>query len=1107
MSAPTGLTGVAAATTEAIRSSEWYRKAVIYELHIRAFSDSDGDGIGDLNGLTAKLDYLQELGVTAIWLLPFYPSPNRDGGYDIADFRTINPVYGDLRGFRRFLRAAHDRGIHVITELVLNHTSDQHPWFQRARRAPAGSRWRDYYVWSDTPELYRDARIIFKDFETSNWTWDPIADAYFWHRFYSHQPDLNYESPDVIEEVFGIVDFWMDMGVDGVRLDAVPYLFERDGTNCENLPETHVFLKRLRAHIDQKYDNRLLLAEANQWPEDAAAYFGDGDECHMNFHFPLMPRLFMSLRQENRLPIIDILEQTPALPSGCEWATFLRNHDELTLEMVTDEERDYMYRSYGADPQMRLNLGIRRRLAPLLGNDRRKFELLYSLLFSLPGTPVVYYGDEIGMGDNVYLGDRDGVRTPMQWSPDRNAGFSTASTQRLYLPPIADGAFHYQTVNVENQRADNGSLLSWMRQIIAVRQRNPVLASNEITFPDPDNHRVLAYIRRAPGEHPFLVVANLSQRAQSVDIDLRELEGSIPIEVFGRTPFAPITDKPYTLTLAPYGYFWFEVVAQDASRLTGEAWIPPTVAMEWPESLLDGTPRVVSLVQRWMRHRRWYASKSRAVSRVSLHDTASIPGRNGQPIYFCAMRVEFVDGDPETYDVPLTVVDAERTRAICAANPDAVVLFLDDGRALIDALADEDSMLAIASALMIKRTTGPLLSEPYPDLRNGLRAAEPAFARPLGAEQSNSSVIVNDRVLIKVMRRLHEGENPDLEVSRHLRSVDFRAGARLLGALSWKANGDAATLATAYEFVPSDGDGWTHALDSIDLFLQSSMVSDLAHPPPSPPVFAGMDADQCAVFGTFGPEMTLLGQRTAELHLALAEGDDPAFRPEPFSVHYQRSIYQGLRTGLQSSLRALRAHRPRLDGATAALADVVLSGRDVLLGRAAAVSEVPIEALRIRTHGDFHLGQVLFTGRDFVIIDFEGEPASSTSERRIKRPPLRDIAGMLRSFDYASQVALSQRRERGLPPLAGAALGDDESAAWSRWWRDAASAAFVAGYLATPGIDRLLPRTERATDVLLGAFVLEKALYELRYELDNRPAWVHLPLSVLAEVAQAGSLR
>ncbi|HWB75661.1 MAG TPA: maltose alpha-D-glucosyltransferase, partial [Nannocystaceae bacterium] len=533
----------------------WFKDAIVYEIPVRAFNDSNGDGIGDLEGLIDTLDYVRDLGVTAIWLLPFYPSPQRDGGYDIADYRGVHPALGTIAVFKRLLREAHRRGIRVITELVINHTSDQHPWFQRARRAPPGSRHRDFYVWSETPERWQDARIIFQDYEASNWTWDPLARAYYWHRFYSHQPDLNFDNPDVREAILEVLDYWMAMGVDGMRLDAVPYLYERDGTNCENLPETHGFLRELRAHIDARYPNRMLLAEANQWPEDAAAYFGAGDECHMNFHFPLMPRMFMSLQVENSFPIVDILQQTPSIPANCQWAVFLRNHDELTLEMVTDEDRDFMYKVYASDPQMRVNLGIRRRLAPLL-KTRARIELMNALLFSMPGTPVLYYGDEIGMGDNVFLGDRDGVRTPMQWSPDRNAGFSRTNPQRLFLPVIIDPEYHYETVNVEAQQGNSESLLWWMKRMIALRKKHQAFSRGDIELLSPDNGKVLAFFR-CYGDERILVVANLARSAQYVELDLRAHQGAVPIELLGGTAFPTIGEQPWLLTLGPHAFHWF----------------------------------------------------------------------------------------------------------------------------------------------------------------------------------------------------------------------------------------------------------------------------------------------------------------------------------------------------------------------------------------------------------------------------------------------------------------------------------------------------------------------------------------------------------------------
>jgi maltose alpha-D-glucosyltransferase / alpha-amylase len=546
----------------------WYKDAILYEVHVRAFFDSVTDGIGDFGGLTQKLDYLEDLGVTAVWLLPFCPSPLRDDGYDISSYTDVHPSYGTLKDFQRFLREAHRRGLRVITELVLNHTSDQHVWFQRSRRAAPGTRWRNYYVWSDTPDKYRDARIIFKDFEGSNWTWDPIAKAYYWHRFYSHQPDLNWDNPEVREAMFAAMDFWFDMGVDGLRLDAVPYLFEREGTNCENLPETHGALRELRKHVDEKYRDRMLLAEANQWPEDAVAYFGTGDECHMAFHFPVMPRLFMGLRMEDRYPITDILKLTPPIPDNCQWAMFLRNHDELTLEMVTDEERDYMYSEYAKDPRMKLNVGIRRRLAPLLDNSREDMELMTAILFALPGSPVLYYGDEIAMGDNVFLGDRDGVRTPMQWTPDRNGGFSRADFAQLYAPPLMDPVYGYQAVNVEAQLRTSSSLLRWMHRFIALRKEHPVFGFGTYEPIHTSNRRIFALLRRFEDDL-VLCVHNLARTAQAVELDLSPFEGRHPVELLGRSHFPRIGQLPYLLTFAPRSFYWFELVGEEVSANDG----------------------------------------------------------------------------------------------------------------------------------------------------------------------------------------------------------------------------------------------------------------------------------------------------------------------------------------------------------------------------------------------------------------------------------------------------------------------------------------------------------------------------------------------------------
>ena len=656
------------------KERSWYKDAVVYEVPVRGFQDSNADGIGDLPGLTERLDYLQDLGVTAVWLLPFYPSPLRDDGYDITDYRGIHPAYGTMRDFRRFLREAHRRRLRVITEVVLNHTSDEHLWFQQARRAPAGSPERNWYVWNDTPDRYAEARVIFGDTETSNWSWDPTAKAYYWHRFFSHQPDLNYENPAVRNAMRGVIDFWLEMGVDGLRLDAVPYLHEREGTACENLPETHATLKRLRAHLDRRFPDRMFLAEANQWPEDAVEYFGAGDECHMAFHFPLMPRLFMGLRMESRFPIIDIFEQTPPLPEAAQWGLFLRNHDELTLEMVTDEERDYMYRNYARDRRARLNLGIRRRLAPLLGNDRRQIELVNALLLSLPGTPFLYYGDEIGMGDNIYLGDRNGVRTPMQWSSDRNAGFSDANPQRLYLPVIIDPEYHYETINVEAQARNSNSLLWWNRNMLALRRRHPVFGRGTIEFLQPDNERVLAYLRRSP-EETVLVVANLSRHSQYAELDLSEFSGARPLELFGQVDFPEIADRPYLLTLGPHGYLWFRLSsappAAEALALAGVARIalPGSSETAFHDPLRHD---LESALTRFLPTRPWFGNPGRALRGVIIQDVIPLL-RTLPDTYLTLLEADYLQGEPDYFFVPLSFAFGAHADDIRRRQPNLVV--------------------------------------------------------------------------------------------------------------------------------------------------------------------------------------------------------------------------------------------------------------------------------------------------------------------------------------------------------------------------------------------------------------------------------------------------
>jgi len=1020
----------------------WYKDAIIYELHVRAFSDSNGDGVGDFSGLTSRLDYLKDLGVTAIWLLPFYPSPLRDDGYDIADYNGVHPSYGSMREVRRFIDEAHKRGLRVITELVINHTSDQHPWFRRARRAPAGSRERDFYVWSDTPEKYPGVRIIFQDTERSNWTWDDEAQAYYWHRFFSHQPDLNFDNPAVAEAVLEVMDKWFEIGVDGMRLDAVPYLFEREGTNCENLPETHEYLKRLRRHVDEKHQNKMLLAEANQWPEDAISYYGDGDECHMNFHFPLMPRLFMSLRMEDRFPLIDILEQTPAIPEACQWAIFLRNHDELTLEMVTDEERDYMYRVYARDKQARINLGIRRRLAPLLNNDRRKIELLNGLLFSLPGTPVIYYGDEIGMGDNFYLGDRDAVRTPMQWSGDRNAGFSRANPQSLFLPVIIDPEYHFETVNVESQEENQSSLLWWMRRIIALRKRWKVFGHGETTFLHPDNPKVLVYLRTL-GDQRVLVLANLSRFVQSVELDLSEYRGYTPVEMFGRTEFPPIGDLPYFLTLGPHTFYWFSLESPEGGVPGGEeAPLPALEINRAPEAWLrteEGRDELAALLVDDLPRRRWFGAKSRKITGSRILDVTPLKAEAPEDelhALLVLLELDYTSGESETFSLPLAIASAERAVRLLGDHSPLMIAELSrvrSGRAetrysVYDAMADPlvpASLLSMARRRATRKgRQGDVAGEMTARSSRALGDAMGDEPRLLRGEQSNSSVLFGETAIMKVFRRVEQGENPDLEVGRHLTErVNFPHTPRVLGSVSYaRPNAEPMTLAIIQEQVVNEGDAWAYALDQAGAFFDR--VEGRADGPPPPARRAGDSIDlidrdlpdeATDLLHTFGVNAELLGARTGQMHIALSDArGDEAFTPEPFGKLYQRSLYQAMRNSVRRTLTMVRRKVRSLEGAPRADAERTLDAEPAIVDRLQRVTAEPLESVRIRCHGDYHLGQVLFTGKDFAIIDFEGEPARSLGERRLKRSALSDVGGMLRSFQYAAFSALAVRRERGL---------------------------------------------------------------------------------------------
>ena len=1080
----------------------WYKDAIIYELPVKAFFDSNHDGIGDFGGLLQKLDYLQDLGVTCLWLLPFFPSPLRDDGYDISDYCGVHPAYGTLDDFRAFLDAAHSRDMQVMIELVVNHTSDQHPWFQAARHAPPDSPERNRYVWSDDDHKLSAERIIFTDTEKSNWTWDPVAKAYFWHRFFSHQPDLNFDNPDVLREVLDAMRFWLDQGVDGLRLDAIPYLVEREGGSCENLPETHAIIRQIRAALDERYANRMILAEANQLPVDVRPYFGEGDECHMAFHFPLMPRLFMALRLEDRQPILDIMADTPEIPPSCQWGLFLRNHDELTLEMVSDRERDYMYLAYSADPRMRVNVGIRRRLAPLLDNNRRRIELLKSILLSFPGTPILYYGDEIGMGDNIYLGDRNGVRTPMQWSGDRNAGFSRALPARLYSPVLLDPVYGYQSVNVEAQLSDSSSLLHWTRNMIGLRKLFKVFGRGVIEFLRPSNRKILAYLRVSDKEK-ILCVANLSRFAQPVELDLARFEGVVPVEMLGYVEFPPIQREPYRLTLGPYGYLWFELQAPAASLrdLDGEPGEPVLAAGSLREALARPARAAFErLLVPFLMRQRWFGRKSRVIDSVSVSDSADLPEIAAALLL---LDVRYAEGDRESYFVPLVRVPTDRMLGMRDKHRDALLATCQGGQgAFFDAAVDDGFCQWLLGAIerdeSVRFEKGTLVGVPgrlAATLRGDSGEVLPASRST--AEQSNTSVRYGEKLILKLFRRPSSGPNPDCEMVHHLsEECGFPHIPRFGGVLEFvDRQGARFTLGMLQELVANQGDGWTWSLEELRLYYEAHAVE----PAPAALVEASKRAllplseeslpeAVAASMGLYLEAVATLGRRTAEMHLTLAtESENPAFRPQPLDKGDLGLLAHQFRERATDALDGLKSRLAALPDELVELVGPLLARRRQVLDAFRRLEETEATLQKIRIHGDFHLGQVLRVRGDFVVLDFEGEPARSPEERRSMQSPLKDVAGMLRSFSYAAHAALATY-------LARRPQDADTLEPWARLWSKFASAAFLASYRTVAAGAAFLPADSNTFTRLLDAFLVDKAFYELGYELDHRPSWARIPL-------------
>lgn len=1077
----------------------WFKDAIIYELSVRAFYDSNADGIGDFPGLIQKLDYLEDLGINTIWLLPFYPSPLRDDGFDVVEHCDIHPDYGTLADFRQFLKEAHRRNIRVITELILNHTSDQHPWFQKSRKAREGSRYKDYYVWNATADKYKQARVMFTDAESSNWAWDNEAKAYYWHRFYRHQPELNYDNPEVQIEMIKVVDFWMKMGVDGFRLANVPFLFEEEGTSCENLPQTHAFLKKLRTHIDKHYEGRILIAEANLWPEDAAKYFGDGTECHMNFNYPLMPRLFLGLRTEDSYPIVDIIEQTPATPANGQWALFLRNHDEIALEMVTEEEKDYLFKAYATDPHTKHNLGINRRLAPLLNNDRRKIELLYTILFSLPGTPVIYYGDEIGMGDNIYLGDRFGVRTPMQWNLNLNAGFSDANPQKLFLPIVTDPIYRYESLNVATQEENPSSLMWWIKNVLAMRKRLNVFGRGELKFIDSTNSKVLCFAR-THGDQRLIVVANLSQFSQATTLNFSEYRDCDITEVFSQNRFESVGVGDYSITIGPYGYFWFQVDAPEGKEngSSNELFLYKS-DLSWER--LFGNYNEMRVLERkvlqpFMKKCRWFGGKAKVISKMGIHKVIPVKVE-GETHYLTIIQVDYVQRLPELYFLPMCFVPADNLfdkadfipqSVICRAEIQEKSGFIMDSsysKAFRDflfasmdkklRLKDDEGTLEFNSSVYVKLNT------------------EKIDSKILKAEQSNTSIIYNDQYFFKFYRKIEKEINPDLEIVRFLsENTNFRNAPKYAGSVEYRDNeGKTIVFGLLQEKVENQGDSWVMTLDSVGRFYERVMAKAKKEKLPK---LINKDAIkfeeapeliQEFIGKGFYERVVRLGQRTAEMHLALAsDNTNPTFSPEYFTANYQRALYSSLRKLVNDRMKMLRQAINKLDDATQIIAKEVLAMEDEILECFSEIYQTRINGIKTRIHGDYHLGQVLFTGKDFIIIDFEGEPGFSFSERRLKKNPLKDVAGMMRSFHYAAfgKILLNENyREKDLEFLEQ----------WAEQWQHYVSRFYLGAYLERMGMEKSLsPENE----ILIRTYLIEKAVYELGYELNGRPDWVNIPL-------------
>lgn len=1084
----------------------WYKDGIIYQVHIKSFKDSNNDGIGDIKGITAKLDYILSLGINILWVLPFYPSPMKDDGYDISDYLSINPDFGTLDDFKEFLEEAHRRKIKVITELVMNHTSDQHFWFKRARRSPAGSIERNFYVWSETGKEYEDARIIFSDFESSNWTWDPIAKAYYWHRFYSHQPDLNFNNTAVQNAIFSIVDFWFEMGVDGMRLDAVPYLYEREGTNCENLPETHVLLKKLNVHVKEKFKNKMLLAEANQWPEDAVAYFGNGDECHMAFNFPLMPRMYMAIQMERRFPIIDILEQTPEIPFNCQWVMFLRNHDELTLEMVTDEERDYMYRYFAKDKHARINLGIRRRLASLVENNKDKIKLLNILLFSFPGTPVIYYGDEIGMGDNYYLGDRNGVRTPMQWSPDRNAGFSGANPQQLILPVIIDPEYHYESVNVDVQERTNSSLLTWMKRAISVRKKYRAFSRGKIQFLSPSNSKVLAFLRTYEDE-TILIVANLSRFSQVVELNLSEFSGCTPVELFSRNKFPAIKDSYYMLTMNSYDYYWFQLIPVE-EKFPGETLseIPELESLSGKFSFFgyeNESILITTAIPLFLRRNNWF-NPNQIFEEINIYD--EIPISTGDEYQsLVLLEIRYFDASSEALIIPI-IISSDKEKLKDNIKSNSVIAYFDDGKILCESKNDNTFRDKIISAILYSNTIrgkrGDIIIEKEKLFIE--KAKEFMDTKISETDDSNRKYIdlnYGGGFKVRVHRKIEEASHPEIETLKSLfLNSSFKNIPEYLGTIKYRSSeGNLFVFGFIEREIPNEGNFWKYIVDAsvnhyekrINLLKEKLEEFKIGiHNLLNEKSIENDIIKNCDEVDTLNLDlMETLGKRTGELHSALAALPVEGFEPEKFNSFYQRSLYQGNRSLVRNTFRLMRDYT----GSEKSSLENLLYREELIIDNLKNLLREKFNAQKIRIHGDLNLKRILTTGKDFIFINFEGQSAIASSTKRLKRSPFRDIAGIIGSIYFAAHMSLQEFAHTYPEDI------NVYTAFADRWWYSLSNK-FLRGYLLAASQKDFIPSDEHQINYLVNVYMIEKMLTEIDKGITNNASWLKIPVEGLRVV-------